>query len=53
VSNPRFESGKVHDPVAKKQVAPTMLGSPGLNPKNLQAARIERTRIPTGLDLED
>ena len=53
VSNPRLEAGKVHHPVANKQVAPTILKSLGLNPKDLQAVRMEHTRVLPGLDFED
>jgi|GEM_PF-2041693 len=53
VSNPRLEAGKVHHPAANNQVAPTILKSLGLNPKDLQAARIERRRVLPGLDFED
>jgi hypothetical protein len=53
VSNPRLEAGKIHDPVANKQVAPTILKSLGLNPKDLQAVRMEHTRVLPGLDFED
>jgi hypothetical protein len=53
VSNPRLEAGKVHRPVANQQVAPTILKSLGLNPTDLQAVRMEHTRVLPGLDLED
>ena len=53
VSNPRLEARKVHHPVANKQVAPTILRSLGLNPWDLQAVRMERTRVLPGLDFED
>lgn len=53
VSNPRLEAGKVHHPVANRQVAPTILKSLGLNPKDLQAVRMEHTRVLPGLDFED
>jgi hypothetical protein len=53
VANPRLEAGKVHDPVANKQVAPTILRSLGLNPEALQAVRMEHTRVLPGLDFED
>ena len=53
VSNPGLEAGKVQNPVANKQVAPTILRSLGLNPKALQAVRMEHTRVLPGLDFED
>ena len=52
ISNPRLEAGKVHHSVANKQVAPTILKSLGLNPKDLQAVRMEHTRVLPGLDFE-
>lgn len=53
VSNPKLEARKVHHPVANKQVAPTILKSLGLNPSDLQAVRIEHTRVLPGLVFED
>jgi len=53
VSNPRLEAGKVGQPVANRQVAPTILRSLGLNPQDLQAVRMEHTRVLPGLDFED
>ena len=53
VSNPRLEAGKIHHPVVNKQVAPTILKSLGLNPKDLQAVRMEHTHVLPGLDFED
>ena len=52
-SNPRLEAGKVHHPVANKPVAPTILKSLGLNPRDLQAVPMEHTRVLPGLDFED
>lgn len=53
VSNPRLDAGKVHHPVANKQVAPTILKSLGLNPRDLQAVRMEHTSVLAGLEFED
>ena len=53
VSNPRLEAGKIHHPVANKQVAPTILKSLGLSPWDLQAVRMEHTPVLPGLDFED
>ena len=53
VSNPRLEARKVDEPVANKQVAPTILKALGLNPWDLQAVRHEHTRVLPRLGFED
>ena len=53
VSNPRLEAHKVDEPVANKQVAPTILKALGLNPRDLQAVRMENTRTLPRLGFED
>ena len=53
VSNPRLEAHKVDEPVANKQVAPTILRALGLNPRDLQAVRMENTRTLPRLGFED
>lgn len=53
VSNPRLGAHKVDEPVANKQVAPTILRALGLNPRDLQAVRMENTRTLPRLGFED
>ena len=53
VSNPRLEARKVDEPVANKQVAPTILKALGLNPWDLQAVRHEHTRVLPRLGFDD
>jgi hypothetical protein len=53
VSNPSFESKTIFDPVQTLQVAPTVLKALGLDPRALDAVRIENTQVLPGLDLGD
>lgn len=52
-SNPRLEPRRVGEHVANKQVAPTILKALGLNPRELQAVRLEHTEVLPGLGFED
>lgn len=53
VSNPLLEAKKVGDPVVNQQVAPTILRALGLNPRELQAVRLEHTRVLPEIEFED
>jgi len=53
VSNPRLEAKKVGDPVVNQQVAPTILRALRLNPRELQAVRLEHTRVLPEIEFED
>jgi hypothetical protein len=52
VSNPGLEPRQVVAQVANKQVAPTILRALGLNPRALDAVRMEGTRVLPGLEME-
>ncbi len=45
VSNPSFEAGIVSDEVRTKQVAPTVIRALGLDPRALDAVRVEHTQV--------
>jgi len=53
VSNPAIEPRRIVAPVANKQVAPTILRALGLNPRSLEAVRLEDTRVLPGLAMGD
>ena len=43
----------VGDPVVNQQVAPTILRALRLNPRELQAVRLEHTRVLPAIEFED
>ena len=43
----------VGDPVVNQQVAPTILRALGLNPRELQAVRLDYTRVLPEIEFED
>jgi arylsulfatase A-like enzyme len=49
VSNPTLQATTLKTPVATSQVAPTILGALGLNPKNLKSVQVEKTEKLPGL----
>jgi hypothetical protein len=53
MSNPSFKSGRITSPVGTAQVAPTILKALGLDPKNLDAVRIEGTQVLPGMPDDD
>jgi len=53
VSNPHFKPGRVTSPVGTAQVAPTILKALGLDPRNLDAVRIEGTEVLPGVPDDD
>ena len=54
VSNPKLGPTIVREPVANRQVAPTILKALGLEPEELEAVRGEdHTRLLPGLRLKD
>jgi hypothetical protein len=52
VSNPALHSNVLKSPVATSQVAPTILRALGINPENLKAVRVEKTRALPGLGFD-
>lgn len=52
LSNPSLEPGHVDTPVRNQQVAPTILRALGLNPRSLEAVRLEGTKVLPGLGLD-
>jgi hypothetical protein len=52
VSNPGLKARTIGEPVENKQVAPTILQALGLNPRDLQAVRLEQTQTLPGLGLD-
>jgi hypothetical protein len=53
VSNPNIERKTITTPVETAQVAPTILKALGLDPKSLQAVRLEGTQVLPDLHFED
>ena len=53
LSNPGFKGKVVTTPVETMQVAPTILKALGLDPKLLEATRLEGTQVLPGLDFGD
>lgn len=51
VSNPNLSPGVIKSPVQTTQIAPTILGALGLDPRALQAVRMENTPVLPGLGL--
>ena len=49
VSNPRLRAQTIKTLVLSSQVAPTILGSLGIDPKELKAVHVEGTRVLPGL----
>ena len=49
VSNPTLKATTLKTPVTTSQVAPTILGALGLNPKNLKSVQVEKTEKLPGL----
>ena len=49
VSNPTLKATTLKTPVTTSQVAPTILGALGLNPKNLKSVQVEKTEKLSGL----
>jgi predicted AlkP superfamily pyrophosphatase or phosphodiesterase len=49
VSNPTLQATTLKTPVATSQVAPTILGALGLNPKKLKSVQVEKTEKLPGL----
>jgi hypothetical protein len=47
---PNHHAGTVHEPVSLKQIAPTILHALGLHKRDLDAVRLEKTRMLPGLD---
>jgi hypothetical protein len=52
LSNPGFERRSVYSAVETTQVAPTILKALGLNPRSLDAVRLEGTSVLPALDLD-
>jgi arylsulfatase A-like enzyme len=50
VVHPSHHAGIVHQPVSLKQIAPTILHALGLHKRDLDAVRLEKTRMLPGLD---
>jgi Type I phosphodiesterase / nucleotide pyrophosphatase len=53
VSNPRFDARTVYTPVTTAQVAPTILAALGLDPRRLDAVRIEGTQVLPAVQFGD
>jgi hypothetical protein len=53
LSQPRLKPARVSEPVANKQVAPTILHLRGLKPEALQAVRLEGMKVLPGYDSDD
>ena len=51
LSNPKFHAKTITSPVETTQVAPTILSALGLDPRSLQAVKIEGTQVLPGLPL--
>ena len=49
VSNPDFHARVLKTPVATSQVAPTILDSLGIDPKELNSVRVEKTQVLPGI----
>jgi hypothetical protein len=52
VSNPGLPSETIYEDVMTAQIAPTILEALGLDPRSLQAVRLEGTRVLPGLPLD-
>jgi len=50
VSHPDFEPERVDTPVATTQIAPTILKVLGLDPRELEAVRLENTQVLPDFD---
>jgi predicted AlkP superfamily pyrophosphatase or phosphodiesterase len=53
ISQPGIDAHMVAAPVETKQIAPTILKALGINPRELQAVVLEKTRSLPGLDDDD
>jgi arylsulfatase A-like enzyme len=52
VSHPDFPERLIDTPVATTQIAPTILKALGLDPDELEAVRLEHTKVLPGLDAD-